>query len=112
MVPTDHTMVDMSILLRAGATMQAVDKAGKPPEDTYWCICQQVLALLLEMLCFAMCNKGRNKVPYHTPYGAIRGRNKVPYRSPCHVIRGAIKYLVAPLVAPHVFPFVPCCCST
>ena len=32
--PMEHKMVDMSILLRAGATVQAVDKSGKPQEDT------------------------------------------------------------------------------
>ena len=35
MVSTEHKRVDMSILLRAGATIQAVDKSGKPQEDTY-----------------------------------------------------------------------------
>ena len=34
MVPTEHKMVHMSILLRAGATIQAVDKSGKPQDDT------------------------------------------------------------------------------
>ena len=48
MVPTDHKMVDMSILLRAGATIQAVDKSGKPQEDTYWCTCHQVCAMGLQ----------------------------------------------------------------
>ena len=78
MVPTEHKMVDMSILLRTGATVEAVDKSGKIVEDTYWCTCHQVGAMGLAMWCSSMCNKGCNKVPYRAPYRAIRGRDKVP----------------------------------
>ena len=63
MVPTEHKMVDMSILLRAGATVEAVEKSGKIVEDTYWCTCHQVCAMGLAMWCSSMCNKGRDKVP-------------------------------------------------
>ena len=82
MVPTEHKMVDMSILLRVSATVQGVDKSGKPQEDTYWCTCHQVCAMGLAIWCSSMCNKGCNKVPYRAPYRATRG---------------AIRYLIAHL---------------
>ena len=77
-VPRDPKMVDMSILLRASATIQAVDKLGKPQEDTYWCTYHQVCAMGLAMCCCSMCNKGCSMVPYCAPYFAIRGRDQVP----------------------------------
>ena len=86
LVPTEHKMVDMSILLRAGATVEAVDKSGKIVEDTYWCTCHQVCAMGLAMWCSSMCNKGCNKVPYRAPYRAIRRRDKVPYRAPYRAV--------------------------
>ena len=91
MVPTEHKMVDMSILLRAGATVQAVDKSGKPQEDTYWCTCHQVCALGLAVWCSSMCAKVCNKVPYRAPYRAVR----------C-----AIRYLVALVTWHHLIAFL------
>ena len=90
MVPMEHKMVDMSILLRAGATVEAVDKSGKIVEDTYWCTCHEVCAMGLAMWCSSMCNKGCNKVPYRTPY---------------RVIRCAIRYLVALGTLHHLIAF-------
>ena len=115
-------MVDMLILLRAGATVEAVDKSGKIVEDTYWCTCHQVCAMGLAMWCSSMCNKGCNKVPYRAPYRAIRGRDKVPYRAPYRAIRylvalGTLHHLIAfhlilPCqVAPVAF-FIRCCTHT
>ena len=105
MIPTDHKMVDMSILLRAGATIQALDKAGKPQEDTYWCTCHQVCAMGLAMCCCSMCNKGCNKgcnkVPYHAPYRAIRYAITYLIAPPYRVIRGTIRYLVAHVTLRH-----------
>ena len=102
MVPTDHKMVDMSILLRAGATIQAVDKSGKPQEDTYWCTCHQVCAMGLAVANDAngtfcvRATRGCNKVPYRGPYRVIRCAIRYLVAPPCCAIRGAIRYLVAP----------------
>ena len=84
MVPTEHKMVDMSILLRAGARVEEVDKLGKIVEDTYACTCLQFCAMGLAMWCSSMCNKGCTKVPYRAAYRAIRY---------------AIRYLIAHLIA-------------
>ena len=110
MVTTEHKMVDMSILLHAGATVQVVDKLGKPQEHTYWCTCHQVCAMQVAMWYSSMCNKGCNKVPYRAPYRAKEG---------------AIRYLVALVTLHHLISFhlivlcplapaafcIPCCCT-
>ena len=80
MVPTEHKMIDMSILLRAAARTQAVDKSGKPQEDTYWCMCHQVCLGL--RWCINNCCATR---------GAPRGLSHT-----LSVTRDAIRYLVAP----------------
>ena len=104
MVPTEHKMVDMSILLRAGATIQAVDKSGKPQEDTYWCTCHQVWAMGLAMWCSSMCDKVRDKVIYRAPYRAIRCSIRYLVAPPCCATRCAIRYLVAPTCCTTVTP--------
>ena len=68
----------MSILLCAGATVEAVDKSGKIVEDTYRCTCHQVCAMGLAMWCSSMCNKGCNKVPCRAPLSRDKVRDKVP----------------------------------
>ena len=101
MVPRDPKMVDMSILVRAGATIQAVDKSVKPQEDTYWCTCHQVCAMGVVMCCCSVCNRGCNMVPYCAPYFVIRGRDQVPYRASYRAIGCAIRHLVAHVTLRH-----------